>query len=42
MAADSVAVNQPSRMPPTMMNGVKSAGSDSQPETKNSFSVARG
>ena len=42
IAADSVAVNQPSRMPPTMMTGVNSAGKDCTVEIATSFSVARG
>src|SRR6185369_4453481 len=42
MAADSVGVNQPSRMPPTMMKGVISAGRDSKIDWKNSLSVERG
>src|SRR6478752_9391207 len=42
MAADSVGVNQPSRMPPTMMKGVMSAGIESNTERKNSPRVERG
>ena len=41
-AADSVAVNQPARMPPTMMNGVISAGIATNAALKNSLSDARG
>jgi hypothetical protein len=37
-----VAVNQPSRMPPTMMNGVIRAGIDCAAEHRNSRNVARG
>ena len=36
-AADSVAVNQPSRMPPTMMNGVISAGTETAAAVRNSL-----
>ena len=42
MHADSVAVNQPKILPPTMMNGVISAGTDTAAEAKNSPQVARG
>jgi hypothetical protein len=42
MAADSVAVNQPNTLPPTMMNGVISAGIDTSADISTSRSVARG
>ena len=41
-AADSVAVNQPSRIPPTMMNGVISAGIEMAAARTNWSNVARG
>ncbi len=41
MQADSVAVNQPKILPPMMMKGVNSAGSETIAETSTSLNVAR-
>ena len=42
MQADSVAVNQPKILPPTMMNGVARAGIDTTAATSSSRQVERG
>ena len=42
MHADSVAVNQPKILPPMMMNGVISAGTDTTAAVPNSRKVERG
>ena len=43
MQADSVAVNQPKILPPMMMTGVISAGTETQqPTQRTRASVARG
>ena len=42
MHADSVAVNQPNTLPPMMMNGVNSAGTDTIVDLTTSMKVARG
>jgi hypothetical protein len=42
MQADSVAVNQPNSLPPMMISGVISAGTETANETRSARQVARG